>query len=89
MEKKIKIEIEKQALALSNMICQHTPEEFAFLFISGRTGRQYVTSPAHAKRIWLRLGEHIKAFEAKNGVIKADLPKKVENTSSNQKKVGF
>jgi hypothetical protein len=52
-------------------------------------GRQYVTSPAHAKRIWLRLGEHIKAFEEKNGDIKVELPKKAENTSPSEKKVGF
>lgn len=89
MEKQIKIEVEKHALALSNVIFQHTGEEFGFLLVSGHMGRQYVTSPAHAKRIWLRLGEHIKAFEDKNGGIKAELPKKLENESGNAKKVGF
>jgi hypothetical protein len=89
MEKPIKIEVEKHALALSNVIFQHTAEEFGFLLVSGHVGRQYVSSPAHAKRIWLRLGEHIKAFEEKNGAIKAELPKKTVNESGEDKKIGF
>jgi hypothetical protein len=89
MEKQIKIEVEKLAFALSNVVFQHSTEEFGFLLVSGHVGRQYVTSPAHAKRIWLRLGEHIKAFEEKNGTIKVELPKKLENESGDSKKVGF
>ncbi len=85
----MKIEVEKHALALSNVIFQHSSEEFGFLAVSGVSGRQYITSPEHAKRIWLRLGEHIKAFEEKNGEIRAELPSKPASRSSEVKKVGF
>jgi len=89
MEKQLKIEVEKHAFALSNVIFRHTPEEFGLLLISGHVGRQYVATPAHAKRIWLRLGEHIAAFEKVHGPIKVALPKNAGNESAELKKVGF
>lgn len=89
MEKQMKIEVEKHAFALSNVIFRHTAEEFGLLLVSGHVGRQYVVTPAHAKRIWLRLGEHIAAYEKANGPLKAELPKKAGNESAELKKVGF
>ncbi len=90
MEKQqIKIEVEKQTLALTNVLFQHTNEEFGLLFVSGHIGRQYIATPAHAKRIWLRLGEHIAAYEKVNGEIKATLVQATKNESGEEKTIGF
>lgn len=89
MEKHIKVEVDKEALALTNVLLQHTKEEFGLLCVSGRSGKQYVMTPAHAKRIWLRLGEHIAAFEKAHGPLKAVLPKKSQDGSEEKQKVGF
>lgn len=88
-QQQIKIEVEKQALALTNVLFQHTSEEFGLLLVSGHVGRQYLVTPAHAKRIWLRLGEHVAAFEKANGEIKATLPNATKNESGEEKKFGF
>lgn len=88
MEKQIKIEVEKQAYALSMMMLQHDSEQFGMLCVSGQTGRQYFLSPAHAKRVHLLLAQHIADFEAKHGEIKAELPK-AKPSVKEEKKVGF
>jgi hypothetical protein len=87
-EKQIKIEVEKQAYALSMVMLQHDQEQFGMLCVSGQTGRQYFLSPAHAKRVYLLLEQHLKDFEAKHGEIKTELPKNKPQTKE-EKRVGF
>ncbi len=90
MEKQqMKIEVEKHAHALTNVIFGHNGEQFDLLMVSGHTGRHYVCTPAHAKRVLLRLGEHIAAFEKEHGEIKVSLPKVAKNESGEEKRVGF
>jgi hypothetical protein len=88
MEKEIKVEVEKQAYALSMVMLQHDAEQFGMLCVSGQTGRQYFLTPAHAKRVHMLLGQHLADFETKHGTIQTELPK-LKAKATEEKKVGF
>lgn len=88
MEKQIKVDVEKQAYALTMVLLQHDSEQFGFLCVSGQAGRQYFCSPQHAKRIHMLLGQHLAEYEKRHGEIKTALPTQRPKTKE-EKRVGF
>ena len=83
-QEKLKINIDEntQKGVYANMASiTHTPEEFIVDFILRAPGveqakvvSRVITSPSHAKRLYLALGENISRYENHNGIIKT--PKK-------------
>lgn len=60
----------------TNNFVQFTKEHFQIAIQSGAViDSQYAYTPAHFKRLHLRIGEKIAEYEKENGVIETELPK--------------
>jgi len=70
----ITVNLDPQALFLSNITAKFSEEEFALLMFTGNTARQYVLTPKHAKRFLLLLERNVKEYESKFGTLETSLP---------------
>lgn len=83
----VQLHVDPNSYYLSGMNIWMSEEEFIFLLTSQVSGRQYVTSPKHAKRISMLLQKLIAEYEQKYGPIVTELPKAPDQTT--EKNVGF
>lgn len=87
-QKKITINVDPNLYAISNVNIGFGEESFLFRIISGNQGRQFQTTPKHAKRIYLLLGRILAEYEKKyNTKIETELPEKKE--TSKEKPMGI
>jgi len=80
----IQIGLEPQAFFLSGVQVAFSEEEFLFMMTSGNSGRRYIASPKHAKRILLLLQQKIDEYEKSYGPLKTELPRAKDESSKNQ-----
>jgi hypothetical protein len=82
------ISVDPNVYAITNVSIISTDEDFIFAISSGAQVRQFISSPKHAKRIYLLLKQQIETYENKFSEIKTELPKMQKNTSE-EPKLGF
>jgi len=87
MENEIKVGIDPNLYAVTNVNIAFDEEAFVFLIFSGNQARQFSASPKHAKRIELLLVKQIAEYEKKFGKIETQLPEKKETTGKEE--IGF
>ena len=87
-QKQVQIGVDPNSYAITNVNIASDEEMFHFMLTSGNQGRQFVTTPKHAKRIFLLLKQQIEGYEKKFGEIKTSLPSRPQNTQE-ETKVGF
>lgn len=84
----IQLSLDPNLYAVTNVSIVSDEEMFHFLITSGNQGRQFLSTPKHAKRIYLLLKQQIEEYEKKFGEIKTQLPQRPQNTKE-ETKVGF
>ena len=87
-KKEIKINLDPNLYAITNINMGFTEENFAFLITSGNQARQFLATPKHAKRIYLLLKQQIEQYEKKYEELKTELPSKPKTTQK-EGEVGF
>lgn len=86
-QKQIKVNLDPNIYAITNVSINFSEEEFMFNVFSGNQARRFSASPKHAKRIYLLFEKYIKEYESKIGEIKTQLPEKPE--TRRKEKIGF
>ena len=85
---KIRLNIDTNLYAISNMNIIPEEEQFVFLIYSSNQVRQFLATPKHAKRISLLLQQQIAEYEKKFGELKTQLPEK-KGTTKKEERMGF
>lgn len=83
----IKIPLEPNSFYATALFITPSQEEFRLQIVAGHAAREYVISPAHAKRVMLLLQNQIADYESKFGELKTELPTMPNQTQP--KKIGF
>lgn len=84
----IQLGVDPNAYTITSMNMGFDEEMFHFLIASGNQGRQFISTPKHAKRIYLLLKQQIEEYEKKFGELKTQLPQRPQFTQD-EKPVGF
>ena len=84
----IQINLDPNSYAITNVSIMSDEEMFHFFITSGNQGRQFTSSPKHAKRIYLLLKQQIENYEKQFGEIRTQLPTRSKNANE-ETKVGF
>jgi hypothetical protein len=84
----IRVNLDPNQYAITNMGVMSSEEEFGFQITSGNQVRLYSLTPKHAKRVLMLLQQHIEQYEKKFGELKTQLPT-VNQTQTEKKKFGF
>ena len=87
-KQEIKVGLDPNLYALTNVNIGFSEEVFDFLMISGNQARQFRSTPKQAKRILLLLQQKIDEYQKKFGDLKTQLPEKKRATET-ESKVGF
>jgi hypothetical protein len=75
MEQQIQIQGDPNLYYLNSASLIFSEEESVITLISGNTGKRYVMSPMHMKRLSLLLNKEVDAYEKKFGKLDTELPK--------------
>lgn len=70
----IQINLDPNSYAITNVSIASDEEMFHFFITSGNQGRQFTSTPKHAKRIYLLLKQQLETYEKQFGEIKTQLP---------------
>ncbi|MFA5877939.1 MAG: hypothetical protein WC845_01070 [Candidatus Staskawiczbacteria bacterium] len=84
----IPINVDPNIYALTNVSISSNEEGFVMAMFSGNQVRQFLSSPKHAKRIYLSLKGQIESYEKKFGEIKTQLPM-IGDTKRGEDEIGF
>ncbi|MBU0546915.1 MAG: DUF3467 domain-containing protein [Patescibacteria group bacterium] len=86
-QKRIKINLDTNLYAISNISVAFDEEQFLFTIFSGNQARQFSASPKHAKRLTMLLEKNITDYENKFGKLETKLPEKMETKEN--RSMGF
>lgn len=86
-EKQIKVNLDPNLYAITNVNIGFTEEQFIFTIFSGNQARQFFATPKHAKRLFLLLEKQVSEYEKKFKKIETELPEKME--TSREEEIGF
>ena len=85
----IQINMDPNSYMITMVNMAFDEEMFHFMITSANQGRQFASTPKHAKRIFLLLKQQIEQYEQKFGEIKTKLPTNQSQNTTEDPKLGF